>query len=213
MQFCVSLQREARLPVFFCSDDVNARLRAEAEGLASFSLTDMMRSLQSDGHYAAAEALQKGAADLIEQWDTQVQIKEPSILPTTAFADDDPSSSLSLAGNAAADAAMDEDLDAPMSPPGLSAFCSGTHHSTASPPGGRAVGDSVYAKDVITSRHKHSPSRSPPRSRRTATRSPAAARRPINKAALADDEPYHYPAADRSSASSRWALPRDAASS
>lgn len=67
MRLCVSLRKHSGFEVFFCSDDVNARTRAEIESLATFSFKDIAQSVGEN-----PEELSKLANDVIEQWQSQI---------------------------------------------------------------------------------------------------------------------------------------------
>jgi hypothetical protein len=66
VKICRSLKEETRCEVFFCSEDVNAKMRAESEDISSLSLVDLVKCVGGD-----REELVKLAGDLIEQWQDQ----------------------------------------------------------------------------------------------------------------------------------------------
>jgi hypothetical protein len=79
VRLCVSLNKQAEFDVFFCSDDTNARTRAEIEGLPTFSFKELVRD--AHGKEASKEELAQLATDLIEQWQSQIQGLEHTPCP------------------------------------------------------------------------------------------------------------------------------------
>jgi hypothetical protein len=67
VRLCVSLKSHSGFEVFFWSDDINARTRAEVENLATFSFRDIAQSAGDD-----PKELVKLANDVIEQWQSQI---------------------------------------------------------------------------------------------------------------------------------------------
>lgn len=81
--FALKLQRETHLPVSFCSDDVNARIKAEAEGLVTLSMTDLVLDIEKTHHGEREHLLREGAVDLLDQWERQAPPAIPLHLPST----------------------------------------------------------------------------------------------------------------------------------
>lgn len=71
VRLAVSLKKQAGFEVFFCSDDTNARTRAEIDGLPTFSFRELVRDEQ--GQEVSKEAMSQLASDLIEQWQGQIE--------------------------------------------------------------------------------------------------------------------------------------------
>lgn len=68
VRLCVALKKDTGLEVFFCSDDTNARTRAEIEGLPTISFRPLVEGLGDN-----KQELAKIANELIEQWRDQIQ--------------------------------------------------------------------------------------------------------------------------------------------
>ncbi|PWZ02315.1 hypothetical protein BCV70DRAFT_198597 [Testicularia cyperi] len=74
--FCSLLRRDTGQGVWFCSDDVNARTRAELEGIDSLGMRELARGVGDQfSHIESTERRMMHIADaLIEQWEYQAGI-------------------------------------------------------------------------------------------------------------------------------------------
>lgn len=73
VRLCVTLQKDAGFDTFFCSDDTNARTRAEVEGLATISFAELVKSnCEKEGSDKYNGEMVLIATDFIEQWQAQV---------------------------------------------------------------------------------------------------------------------------------------------
>jgi predicted ribonuclease YlaK len=69
---CRSLQRDTHQSVWLCSDDINAKLRAESDAVLTFSIADWVRDTVGSLRGDRDEKLTSAISDLIDQWDGQM---------------------------------------------------------------------------------------------------------------------------------------------
>ncbi|SNX84248.1 uncharacterized protein MEPE_02956 [Melanopsichium pennsylvanicum] len=74
VKFCVDLKRQTTANVCFCSDDINARTKAELDGIDSLGMREMVNALMSNVKNAdRGETKWMMVADaLIDQWEYQI---------------------------------------------------------------------------------------------------------------------------------------------
>lgn len=85
VRLCAALKKDTGLEVFFCSDDTNARTRAEIEGLSTMSFRPMVEGVGDN-----KLALVKIANELIEQWKDQIQGPLEEVSQVEKMEEDEP---------------------------------------------------------------------------------------------------------------------------
>lgn len=100
LSLCRILQRDTQQAVWFCSDDINAKLRAESDAILTFSVSDWVQEQVGTVSGDRDAHLGEAVSDLIDQWSSQVvmQTRLPSPLQQDHYNVTSPSS-----------AAMEED--------------------------------------------------------------------------------------------------------
>lgn len=96
---CRFLQRDTLQIVWLCSDDINAKLRAESDAILTFSIADWVRDTVGPVHGDRDGRLSSAVSDLIDQWSGQMGMQHGVQQDgESAMEQDPPTSSMSGAG-------------------------------------------------------------------------------------------------------------------
>lgn len=95
VSLCSILQRESGQTAWLCSDDINAKLRAESEGIITFSASKWIKDEVGFVREGKDESLSKSISEMIDQWSDQMGIHS-TILSGQSQYDGSPTQSTSM---------------------------------------------------------------------------------------------------------------------
>ncbi|MCO5585054.1 hypothetical protein L7F22_038986 [Adiantum nelumboides] len=106
VSLCRILQRDSGQTAWLCSDDINAKLRAESEGIITFSVSKWIKDEVGFAIDGKDESLSRSISDMIDQWNDQMGFQATNLsgqsqhyddsTQSTSMTIDSPSSSPSL---------------------------------------------------------------------------------------------------------------------
>ncbi|PWN31753.1 uncharacterized protein FA14DRAFT_158566 [Meira miltonrushii] len=79
VSLCSILQRDSGQTAWLCSDDINAKLRAESEGIMTFSISKWIKDEVGFAREGKDESLSKSISEMIDQWIDQMGIQSTNL--------------------------------------------------------------------------------------------------------------------------------------
>lgn len=79
VSLCSILQRDCGQTAWLCSDDINAKLRAESEGIVTFSISKWIKDEIGFAREGKDESLSRSISEMIDQWSDQMGLQSTNL--------------------------------------------------------------------------------------------------------------------------------------